>query len=253
MSILDDFSGSSLSQLFKVKKTQLEMMLARGYDISSISSDEAKVFEMDILQFRNYYAERAQLTLTGIKITDIRFKEDGLSQEYTSRDDRRIWVYYLKTPKNDKGKPKTTGIDFTKVMIANLVKINIAHVMLITETKFTSDGLINIKSMRSFEIEHFLYDQISYNPTKHALVPTHILLSVECSNRILKNNKLDVEKLPTISEQDPISRFFNAKKGQLFEIRRMNIGIPMLVNKIIVYRTVIDKDIIIPTSGKKKK
>lgn len=68
----------------------------------------------------------------------------------------------------------------------------------------------------------FLYHWELYsNPTKHFLVPTHELLSEEAEIDLFKNSTFgDKSKLPKIKISDPICRWFGAKLGNVFMIRR---------------------------------
>lgn len=84
-----------------------------------------------------------------------------------------------------------------------------------TLTTFAKSALDEIN-----DIELFSYNELSYNVTHHIFVPKHILLSQIEKHQVLKQYKANEKKFPVISKLDPVSRYFNAKEGQMFKIIR---------------------------------
>ena len=69
-------------------------------------------------------------------------------------------------------------------------------------------------------IELFSEEELSFNVTKHDLVPKHILLSDEEKQEFLKEKKIQLAHMPIISKNDPVSKYFGAKREQVFKILR---------------------------------
>jgi DNA-directed RNA polymerase I, II, and III subunit RPABC1 len=75
-------------------------------------------------------------------------------------------------------------------------------------------------SKDSIAIEIFSEAQLQYNITKHYLVPKHELLSEKNKLEIIGRLRCDLKSLPVITFNDPISRYYNYKRGQLIKITR---------------------------------
>lgn len=75
-------------------------------------------------------------------------------------------------------------------------------------------------SKEQIQIEIFSESQLQFNITKHYLVPKHELLSNEEKSRVLKELRCDLKSLPVIMLNDPISRYYNFKRGQMIKITR---------------------------------
>jgi DNA-directed RNA polymerase subunit H (RpoH/RPB5) len=69
-------------------------------------------------------------------------------------------------------------------------------------------------------IEIFLKDEMMFDITKSAYVPTHILLSDEEAERFISEYGLQKKEIPRILISDPMARYFKAKLGQIFRIIR---------------------------------
>lgn len=69
-------------------------------------------------------------------------------------------------------------------------------------------------------VEVFLQRNLIFNPTKHILVPKYRLLSEEETKVILKKLKTVRATLPKQTSEDPISKYYGANPGQVFEIIR---------------------------------
>ena len=73
--------------------------------------------------------------------------------------------------------------------------------------------------------EIFTLNQLACNITKHFLVPQHRLMTKGQVTKVLKRLKVDsAAAFNKILVTDPISRFYGAKVGQVFEIRRPTPG-----------------------------
>jgi DNA-directed RNA polymerase subunit H (RpoH/RPB5) len=85
--------------------------------------------------------------------------------------------------------------------------------------------------------EVFWYKQLTFNVSKHVLVPKHELLLPSIKNE-LKDiyflNKLD--QLPTLLDKDPLAKWYGMKPGDICRITRENPNI----GTSILYRLVVD-------------
>ena len=109
------------------------------------------------------------------------------------------------------------GVKPLRGKILEIHELQIDHVILILESKFTSHGQRHLDAYPDLEKEIFYYWEMLANPLAHNLVPKHELLSPEkCKEMILHAGP----KLPCIKVKDRIARHYNAKIGQIFKIYR---------------------------------
>lgn len=93
------------------------------------------------------------------------------------------------------------------------------HIILVFSICQTPSVKKLIKQYKSIlYIETFHLDFLLINITKNKLVPLHQSLS---KNDILKlQQTINIQKLPKISSNDPISKFYNFRKGDIIKIHR---------------------------------
>lgn len=68
--------------------------------------------------------------------------------------------------------------------------------------------------------EVFLEENLMINAVDHISVPKHELLSEEDSKKVLDEYLVKKRNMPKIYDSDAMSRYFNAKIGQIFRITR---------------------------------
>jgi DNA-directed RNA polymerase subunit H len=74
-----------------------------------------------------------------------------------------------------------------------------------------------------------------FDPTRHVIVPEHIILEDKEVERLLKAYDITKEKLPLIRVADPIVKAIGAKPGQVLKIVRKDSP----AGEGIVYRLVV--------------
>jgi len=109
--------------------------------------------------------------------------------------------------------------------------------MLITNTSLTKDAYTDLKGIFD-NMEFFLLEELVYDPTEHFLCPEFTLLTDEEAKKFLERNNLTYEDLPIISENDPISRYYGAKAGNIFKIKRTNMLLETFSVGNITFRVV---------------
>lgn len=96
-----------------------------------------------------------------------------------------------------------------------------------------------IKNKYNIDLQIFTIENLQINILKHELQPKFILLSNEETASFLSKNKWKEKELPKIKLDDPISRYYNAKEGQIFKIiRKSMVGRNKTSSQGIFYRIV---------------
>ena len=177
------------------RNTILEMMHDRGYDISEFYDNKQNI---------------NQLTLNEIKSS---YLENNLKILVKKQENDVCILFY-----NDK-----IGIEMMKEIInSKMKKEKFHHLILIIREKLTSFAKKELNNIPpKCQIEVFLQHNILFNATHHVKVPKHELIIDNDTHK----NILEIygkATLPKISKHDVISRYYNAKIGDIFKIYRHN-------------------------------
>ena len=114
------------------------------------------------------------------------------------------------------------GVEFVKKTLAKTEDMEIDHIILVSKEKLTPFANKHILSVPT-KMEIFLLDELKFNITKHYLVPKHVLLPHDESQKII--DYYGKKNLPQIRQVDILSRYFDADIGQIFRIYRNEGGI----------------------------
>jgi DNA-directed RNA polymerase subunit H (RpoH/RPB5) len=116
--------------------------------------------------------------------------------------------------------------DKAREIIATINSIGILHAVVIYKDTYTSAAKNINNILSNIEIELFCEKELQYNITKHRLQPVFELLSKEKGDEIKKKYGT---KFPTLQITDPISRFYNYKKGDVIKVTEKNKYIKYLI------------------------
>lgn len=133
------------------------------------------------------------------------------------------------------------NVDRFKEYISKLEKLNdnyengkYNHIILVYTDCITPTGKRMIIESIDITFELFSIDELQFNITKHRLVPLHKKLNEDESKFFKENYGL---KYQAILTSDPISRFYNYKRGDIIRILRQK-KTDNKKNYIIAYRIV---------------
>jgi DNA-directed RNA polymerase subunit H (RpoH/RPB5) len=226
---------SLINLIFKVKKNSIIMLKNRGY---AIPSDEEFLLNSTLVEFIEKYEKKSkqERILFREALNNVYSKEEEVLEVIDDENNKSeiniikksINVYFINTSEkaNSIGKesisPIITGIA-NKRSIKNVgQKVVINDIILITELDLSSGAKASINQIDTVhcKIQHFLYQELSYIPINHYLVPKHELLTYKQLN-ILKK-EIDILKLPKITTNDVICKYYGGVSGQVFKIYRDN-------------------------------
>ena len=165
-------------------------------------ADKCKEIILEMFQQRGY---------KNIKIVNENCDDKKTKITATKQDDKIVYAFTKIVEK--------LNIDEINSFIKFMNDNNNDHIIIIYEDKPTP-AVKNITKVMDLKlnIELFHADDLQYNTTKHKLVPKHIKLS---SEEALKFKKTYGIKIPYILRNiDPISKFYDFKKGDVIKIIR---------------------------------
>jgi|DewCreStandDraft_4_1066084.scaffolds.fasta_scaffold02813_3 DNA-directed RNA polymerase I, II, and III subunit RPABC1 len=253
-------SLSSAANLLKVKKTQLEMIRDRGYDIS----EEKHLLEPDydenkflseynrLLEETNKRIREENDRITGkraLKQPELTFR-DLLSRIYMNSEGSKLLVKYAEPP-SPSDKSKHLNVEYIDRFTELAMKEGVTWAILISEQDLSTTAGKRLEEYPTIHFQHFFEDELRFNPTKHYLVPRHELLSPQEAQAFLRENKLVPTKLPHLKYVppfsrtgerkafiDPIVKYYGFLPGQIVRIYRENFITETPVDKIVTYRYV---------------
>ena len=170
--------------LYKVRQTILEMIVDRGYTIPEI---EQITLEEFIIKYNNRNID--------ININD------------------KIYVYFHNDTKSFSKK------DLLSIMNKHIDNNNI-NIILLLRDKENSAITKELSKEIYKNVEIFLKKNMIFNPTKHVMVPKHILLTKEEEVELLFKYNATKGKLPKMSKMDPIAKYYGMKNDQICKIIR---------------------------------
>lgn len=276
MDLNEDFF---VSFLYRAKRNQVKMLMKRGYRdakkefsgfLGEEPSEEMKnkiidgINSLDISFFDNFYDNELQVFYIiskkalntkfllkkifpvqrgkRVRRKDQLFSNDLEQQEFEEELEEQEEALENQKRKRRQGRktiqkqPEEEEYQ-KKLTIKDFYLLN--HIMLITNTSLTKDAYSELKGI--FEnIEFFLLEELTYDPTEHFLCPEFILLKDEEAKAFLEKNNLTYEDLPIISRYDPISRYYGAKTGDIFKIKRTNMLLETFSEGNVTFRVVRD-------------
>ncbi|CAH6420207.1 DNA-directed RNA polymerase subunit RPB5 [uncultured virus] len=216
-------------RLFDIKKTQLQLVADRGYEISQ---EEAVILDMNIDQFITYVN-----TIVITRNTSVR---SALSRSYLSRDEingvrRSMLVYYG----GKTATQKQVSAEVVREFIALVQQYGIYEAILIVDASLSSTGTQELSALTLTRWQVFFDEDLTYNPTRHVDTPRHELLSPEEREAKLREMKTDISKLPIIQYGDPVVRYYGWVPGSIIRIHRDDSALSILAPKSINYRVVV--------------
>ena len=219
-----------ISELFKIKITQLKMIRSRGYDISR----EQHLLNMNIQQFIDLYVPFAQQNNKTIRsfLNQVYFKPSDLQQV------NGLVVYYTE-PTNT----KTIGKSDTCTIIQYLNQYqNICNDAIIIANKIiNSNGKECLRKVTNYYITIFQTYELLIDPTEHYMVPKHQILTDDELEQLFESNQhnnINIHNFPYIRTDDAIIKYLGGKPRQVVKIQRRNV-LDSMVKLYYVYRTIV--------------
>ena len=125
------------------------------------------------------------------------------------------------------------GINHIKDILKQLDDLEYKSGILIYTSVITSFAKQFLDSSK-YHIQCFSENELEKNIYKHCLVPKHKLLTPTEKTTFLKGMNLKSQNLPKIKLVDPISKYFGAIQGDVFEITRNDDGFPTMYYRLCI-------------------
>lgn len=180
-----------MKELWKARSTILDLIEDRGFTTI--------LRRMDFNEFMNNYG--TSNTNTAILNFIATHKENN----------RTIAVHFTNDDKLSKKGLESLVTEYTAQ--------NVSTVILVTFEKLNPACKSLLKTCK-IPFEHFMLEELLFNPSKHELVPKHRILSADECEALLQKLKSTKQNIPVILTTDPMARYYGAVDGDVFEIIR---------------------------------
>ncbi|KAI6184308.1 RPB5-like protein [Aphelenchoides bicaudatus] len=128
------------------------------------------------------------------------------------------------------------GIKNVKAFCHQMQEQNVTRAIIVVQTGLTPSARQAISDMApKYILEVFYEAELMVNITEHELVPEHVVMTQDEKTELLTRYKLKDTQLPRIQVNDPVSRYFGLKRGQVVKIIRPS----ETAGRYITYRHVV--------------
>jgi DNA-directed RNA polymerases I, II, and III subunit RPABC1 len=195
---------SVVNKLFKSRGVIVEMLTLRGYDVSKYSN--FSINEVEAMFKGSEKKTSAQL--------------GSLDMSVVNSVGGKLHVKYLLASKLRNANFKTL-ID---EMITEFLHSGDEVIFILKDSVNNMDAfdsmLEGYLSSTGVYIQIFSLDNLSFNITKHDLVPKMRIMSPEEQLSILERYQVSPSQMPQILKSDPQAKFLGVRKGDMCEIIR---------------------------------
>ncbi|KAK9056421.1 hypothetical protein SSX86_023782 [Deinandra increscens subsp. villosa] len=177
---------------YLARRTLLEMLRDRGYDISDSE------IELTLPQFRDLHGQH-------IDVDRLR-----ISASHASDSQDKILAVFCGT-----GVVKVNVIRWIATQIMNKQSLN--RLIIVVQSHITNQAMKAVE-LFPFKVEMFQITDLLVNITKHVLKPKHRVISDIEKEKLLKKFNLTEKQLPRMSQKDAIAQYYALEKGQVIEV-----------------------------------
>lgn len=238
--------GEDIEKLKKLKEVSQRFLEVNNFDISN----EPKIEDLSTDQFISYIEKNNESNIVIAKLDelniDISFRS-SMSNFYSHKDipNNKIFVFFL--PENKKN---TSSVSFNEIkkFITLIFKLDCKEGLMVSFKELSPISAKHISQCNINQTNCYdIYNIITYKDdnfidlTKHAFIPEvlEIYRAGEEAEKFGRENKISVSKLSRQPVDDPLSKFYRGKVGDIFKLRRKNIAQKSILTTQIVYRIIV--------------
>ncbi|KAE9616279.1 hypothetical protein Lal_00017696 [Lupinus albus] len=198
------------SRYFHSRRTVLEMLRDRGYDVPNSELTRS------LPEFRSIFGEKPNHQSLTIRVSLL------------SDPSNKVLVCFMGT--TDIIRKGTIRALHNE--IAEKERLN--RLILIVQSKMTAFARKDLDGS-PFKVEILNINDLLVNITKHVLQPKYQLLTADEKQALLMKHSLEEKQLPHMLKADAIARYYGLEKGQVIKITHNG----ELVDSLVTYRCVV--------------
>lgn len=246
----NEFSGQveDIEKLKKLKQVSQKFIKINDFDLG----EEPLMENLSLDQFKDYIETTSKESIIASKLDEsnvdltLRSLMSNL-YEHKSKLDHRIFIYFLPDSKK-------IGAKDLQNFIALILKLGCKEGLLISTKELSAKAKDKVRqcNIQQGNYEN-IYQIINYKDddfidiTSHAFSPEVVKLfrGKEEIEQFASENRINVKSLPRIWIDDPLSKFYRARVGDIFQFKRKHISSRSLLEEQISF------SIVVPARNKK--
>eukprot|EP00246_Nothoceros_aenigmaticus_P016718 TRINITY_DN7789_c0_g1_i2.p1 TRINITY_DN7789_c0_g1~~TRINITY_DN7789_c0_g1_i2.p1 ORF type:complete len:209 (+),score=31.43 TRINITY_DN7789_c0_g1_i2:110-736(+) len=185
----------SATRLFRIRRTVMQMLRDRDYLVADFELNMSKD------EFKQKYSDEPK-------------REDlVISKPRRSNSSDHIMVFFPEEAK--------VGVKTIKTYAERMKGQNVHRAILVVQQNLTPFAKQCLSEMSSkYHLEVFQEAELLVNIKEHVLVPEHQVLTADEKKALLERYTVKETQLPRMQENDPVSRYYGLKRGQVVKIIR---------------------------------
>jgi len=128
-------------------------------------------------------------------------------------------VYFVE-PVYEGGKFKDGSKGNADIIYADMDDLDLTHGIAVAVKKFNHSVYKAEAFHPTMKLEKFDYDELNKNVVQHFLQPGFDHLTNRERNQEIRDHGIQMTQMPRMSHVDPVARFYGARVGDVFRIRR---------------------------------
>ena len=223
-------------RLFRVKRTELEMVKDRGFDTKNAhlytrNGRELSYDADEILSLKSHDEFLDWLQGDFVKLTD-------LTTLYTNENNEQLLVFYITSSGKQAGKPDLKLVNEVLQKNAEIpVKNRITNMIIISSNGISPSTLTTMQQQhRMYNMQFFKYSELAFNPMKHVLAPLSTTIRKDVPEWE-KYEGINSNKLPVTRDKDALVKWYNASLGDVVECEVMGLTFDTGYSYRVVRRT----------------
>jgi len=191
------------NKLFLSRPIILELLQDRGFETDKYNNFTPEEIE---LMYKSVSTKTSELSVLDI--------------ELTNKTQNKIVVKYILSPRIR----VSNIINATETLLDDINEGD--TLIVIIRDNLNSDEALEeyfkqIYNEKKVFCQYFWINAITFNLTKHEMVPKHEIIEDEEKKELIKNLQItNVDKLPTIKKNDPVAKYYGMKEGDICKITR---------------------------------
>ena len=235
-----------VEKLKNLKEVSQNFLRVNNFDLSK----EPDFSEFSEDQFVEYILEKSKNSIITNKLNELKVEinlRSLMSNYYTHKEDKKNKIFIFFLPEGNSSSNSLSISDYSR-FISLVLKLDCQEGVLISKKDLSSKAReavnksnIDIGSCEGiFKIIAYKDDDF-IDITKHSFVPevTKIYREGEEVDKFMKENNVEIKSLPRIMLSDPLAKFYRAKIGDVFQLKRKIIISKSLLEEEIVFKLII--------------
>lgn len=213
--------------LFEIKKTQVRMLMDRGYEVGR----EAELFNLTKKQFVEEYNK----IIRDPKYIEAKFTpRESLSMTYTNKvTGQQLYVFYASPKKAELEK------EIAARFVQNIMKNKFKKAILITPVPLSSKPEEELAQLEKVHIQVFQDEELDFVVIDHVMQPKYELIpegeEAECRKKLTIRSNTQLGKINVL---DPVIKYYDWPVNRIVKIYRNNLVQDTIVPRTLFYRLI---------------